>query len=455
MAIPPSAEPEVGGVNAARDGARVHGAAQANGRQAWYIVIVLTVLYALSFTDRLLLALVAQPVASALKLGDGELALLLGAGFAVVYALSGVPIADRIDRGNRVAIVVAGVAAWSVMTIGSAFATNFWFLLVMRAGVALGEAVLTPAAVSLIGDLFPQDKRALPTAVYGSMGSVMSTGGFIIGSAVLGFSGHLEPATGLAAWQLTFVFLGIPGLLLAALIWLKVRDPRHARANARTATAPTVSFRAMMGYLRDHAGFYLPFYIGLALITTVSMGTISWMPTVIVRTFGETAAQAGYLVGTMGLTGGVISTVFWPWLVQYLARRGRSDGTLIGLLASGALAVVALVVGLGQHSLPLVLGGFFVAMLGLASVGVLAPLALQFFGPRPIRARLTSLYILATSLFGYAVGPLTAVGLSRLWSGPSALTHGLVLNAAIAGTLSTIAFVVCLRAGRRMTGQAD
>lgn len=435
------------------DNGRAESVAARSSRQAWYIVILLTLLYALSFTDRLLLALVAQPVASALKLGDGELALLLGAGFAVVYALSGVPIADRIDRGNRVTIVAAGVAIWSTMTLGSAFATNFWMLLIMRAGVALGEAVLTPAAVSLIGDLFPQGKRALPTAVYGSMGSVMSTGAFIIGGAVLGFSARLEPATGMAAWQLTFIFLGVPGLLLASLVFLTVRDPRHAQAARQTTGDAPVSFVEMTRYLRDHAGFYLPFYIGLALITTVSMGTISWMPTTIVRTFGESVAQAGYLVGSMGLGAGIISTIFWPWLAQYLARQGRTDGTLIGLLASGAMATVALVVGLGQGSLVLVLASFFTAMLGLASVGVLAPLALQFFGPRAIRARLTSLYILATSLFGYAIGPLTAVGLSHFWTGPFALTYGLVLNAAIAGTLSTIAFILCLRAGRTMSAQ--
>lgn len=434
------------------DAARLHAGSR---RQAWYVVILLTILYALSFTDRLLLALVAQPVASALKLGDGELALLLGAGFAVVYALSGVPIADRIDRGNRVTIVVAGVATWSVMTIGSAFATNFWTLLVMRAGVALGEAVLTPAAVSLIGDLFPQEKRALPTAVYGSMGSVMSTGAFIIGGAVLGFSGSLEPATGMAAWQLTFIFLGVPGLLLSLLILFSVRDPRHAGAGKAANGPAAVSFVEMVRYLGANAGFYLPFYVGLALITTVSMGTISWMPTVIVRTFSETVAQAGYLVGSMGLSAGIISTIFWPWLAQFFARRGRTDGTLIGLLASGAMATLALVAGLGQGKLLIVLASFFIAMLGLASVGVLAPLALQFFGPRPIRARLTSLYILATSLFGYAIGPLTVVGLSHFWTGPAALTYGMILNAAIAGSLSTIAFIFCLRAAHRMTAQTD
>ncbi len=422
--------------------------------RAWYVVILLTILYALSFTDRLLLALLAQPVASALTLTDGQLALLLGAGFAIVYALSGLPIADRIDRNDRVKIVVAGVVLWCIMTMASAFASNFWTLFALRSGVALGEAVLTPAAVSLIGDLFPQKRRALPTAVYGSMGSMMSTGAFVIGGAVLAFSGTIDHKVGLAAWQLTFIFLGCPGLFIAILMLFTVRDPRHSPLAGRE-NAVRMTFAQMLGYLAKHIRFYAPFYIGLALVTTVSMGTISWMPTAIVRTFGGSVQQAGYQVGAMGLSAGILSTIFWPWLAQRYVKRGRKDGTLIGLLASGVIAVIALVVGIGQTSLPVVLGGFFVAMFGLASVGVLAPLALQMFGPRMIRARLTSLYILATSLFGYALGPLVVVGLAKFWAGPNALIHGMIMNAAGAGVLSCLAFVLCWRASRHMDGQEN
>ena len=419
--------------------------------RAWYIVILLTLLYGLSFTDRLILALVAQPVASALALSDGQLALLLGAGFAIVYALGGVPIADRIDRGNRMVIIAAGVAMWSLMTMASAFATNFWMLLAFRAGVALGEAVLTPAAVSLIGDLFPPNKRAVPTAVYGSMASIMSTGAFILGGAVVAFSGTIDQQVGLAVWQLTFIILGFPGLIFAAVILATTRDPRRDGPGA-TAKASTVSFGGMARYVGQHWSFYLPFYLGLALITIVSMGTISWMPTVIFRNFALPVADAGYRLGGVGLAAGVISAIFWPWLVTRIARRGRPDGTLIALFASGAVATVALVAGLMQTRIDLVLAGFFFAMIGLASVGVLGPLALQAYGPRPVRARLTTLYIHATGLFGYAIGPLTVVALSRLWgSAQEALGHGVMLNAAIAGTLSSLAFIVCIRAARRMS----
>ncbi len=424
-------------------------------RRAWYVVILLTILYALSFTDRLLLALLAQPVASALTLTDGQLALLLGAGFAIVYALSGVPIADRIDRNDRVKIVVAGVVLWSIMTMASAFASNFWTLFALRSGVALGEAVLTPAAVSLIGDLFPQKRRAVPTAVYGSMGSMMSTGAFVIGGAVLAFSGTIDHKVGLAAWQLTFLFLGCPGLIIAIVMLFTVRDPRGVATTMQQSGAARMTFGEMLGYLRRNLTFYLSFYIGLALITTVSMGTISWMPTAIVRTFGGAVQQAGYQVGTMGLSAGILSTIFWPWLAQWLGRKGRKDGTLIGLLASGAIAMAALVVGIGQINLTVVLGGFFIAMFGLASVGVLAPLSLQMFGPRMIRARLTSLYILATSLFGYALGPLAVVELAKFWNGPNALIHGMVMNATIAGALSCLAFLLCWRESRRMESQPD
>ncbi|MBN0210508.1 MFS transporter, partial [Pseudomonas aeruginosa] len=106
-------------------------------------------LYTVSMIDRFVLSVVAQPVTESLGLTNTQMGMLLGAGFAILYSLSGVPIAHLIDKGNRKRIVACGVLFWSLMTAASAFTTEFTSLMICRAGVAIGEAVLTPAAISL------------------------------------------------------------------------------------------------------------------------------------------------------------------------------------------------------------------------------------------------------------------------------------------------------------------
>ena len=125
-------------------------------RRAWYTVTLLGLLYIISWIDRNILALLAQPVSQALGLDDRRMALLLGLGFALLYAVGGLLLGHFVDTRSRRVVVTVGIVTWSVATILSAFATSFGMMLVLRCGVAIGEAVLMPAAISLIGDLFPQ-----------------------------------------------------------------------------------------------------------------------------------------------------------------------------------------------------------------------------------------------------------------------------------------------------------
>ncbi|MGE0830089.1 MAG: MFS transporter, partial [Hyphomonadaceae bacterium] len=205
--------------------AKESGASQPRLAGAWYSVALLTALYAMSFLDRFILSLLAAPVSKDLNLSDVQMSLLLGAGFAVVYALSGVPIAQLLDLKERRTIVCSGVATWSLSTIAAGFANSFAMLAVCRAGVALGEAVLAPAAISLIADLFPREKRALPISVFASMTGLMSTGAFIIGAAALNLATAIAPVTGLAPWRCTLLLVGAPGLLLAFVFLTTIKEP--------------------------------------------------------------------------------------------------------------------------------------------------------------------------------------------------------------------------------------
>ncbi|MGE3744465.1 MAG: MFS transporter [Sphingomonadaceae bacterium] len=182
-------------------------------------------LYGISYIDRLILSLLAPAMSAQLQISDVEMGVLIGLGFGVLYTLAGLPLAHLIDRRRRISLVTVGVVLWSLCTIASAFAPSFTGLIIFRSGVAVGEAVLLPAAISLITDLFPRDRRTLPTTLYTGVGAVMYSGSYIAGGAALQLATAMSGSIDLEPWQLTLMLVGIPGLLLAPLLWITVPKP--------------------------------------------------------------------------------------------------------------------------------------------------------------------------------------------------------------------------------------
>lgn len=194
--------------------------------QGWYIVGLMALLYVVSYVDRYILALIASRVAKDLTLTDTQLGVLLGLGFALLFCLAGLPIAHWLDRYNRVLIVAAGVLLWSLSTIASAFVGGFGWLLFFRAGVAMGEAVLLPATISFIGDLFDNEARTKPLATFSAIGTLMGGGAFFLGAAALSLAELLHSlGIGFAVWRLALIIVGAPGIILAIILATTVRDP--------------------------------------------------------------------------------------------------------------------------------------------------------------------------------------------------------------------------------------
>src|SRR5580693_4273673 len=199
--------------------------AGAHPSRRWWTIALLGLLLAVSFVDRQILALLVNPIGKELGLSDTRLGVLYGAGFGILYSLAGLPLAQWLDRSARIRIVVFGVVAWSCATIAAGFASDYWTLLACRSGVAIGEAVLTPAAVSLIADMFAPDRRTLPTSLYTAVASLMGVGAFAVGGAAVDLATRLSPVVGLEPWRLTLVLVGAPGLLLAAILAFTGREP--------------------------------------------------------------------------------------------------------------------------------------------------------------------------------------------------------------------------------------
>ena len=411
--------------------------------QAWLITALLTLLYVFSFADRLILVMLAPSISREIGLSDVKMGFLLGVGFAIVYSVSGLPIARWIDRGERLRIVVSGVLLWSLMTMASGFSRGFWSLCVTRAGVAIGETVLTPAAISLIADMFPRERRMAPVSLFSSVGGFMGTGAFVIGAITLDIAALLHPALGLAPWRIALVLIGIPGILLG-LSFSRVKEPPRVSSERTSATGP--GFGEFVQHLKQHARFYVPLYVGLGASSMISLGTVSWFPTFLVRHFAVTPSQAGYWLGSLGVPAGVLGAFLWPLLARILDRKYPRRGLLVALLLSLVMAVCLLGSVTLVHSMSTLAPIFATGVFSTSATAVLAGLIVQDVGPPRMRARLMALVLLAFNLLGLGLGPSLVPFIARWWApNTSALAHGISVLALGAGGFSAACFAYCIR----------
>ncbi|WP_234180756.1 spinster family MFS transporter [Sphingopyxis sp. NFH-91] len=192
------------------------------GLYRWYVLGVLMLIYAMNFIDRQIVTILAPYLKADLDLTDAQIGLLYGTAFAMFYALFGIPLAKLADGWSRVKTLSIGLAFWSSMTALSGLSSNFVQLGAARLGVGIGEASGSPAAVSLLADYFPKRIRAsvfalYTTGMYLGLGLSLMIGGYVVATWPGSF--------GLAGWQAAFIIVGLPGILLGAIVYLTIREP--------------------------------------------------------------------------------------------------------------------------------------------------------------------------------------------------------------------------------------
>lgn len=205
-------------------------------KYAWTLVAFLTLAYISSFIDRYILGLLIDPIKADTGATDFQMGLLSSA-FTWVYALAALPLGFMVDRRARTKLVAIGIFLWSLATIWTGVAKSFFQLFLARMSVGVGEAILSPAAFSMIGDSFPKERRGLPIAVYsmalviGAAVANLLSGGILkwaatIGEVSLPFVGQI------ATWQFIFIVVGLPGFILAA-VFLFLREPPRIESSPR------------------------------------------------------------------------------------------------------------------------------------------------------------------------------------------------------------------------------
>ena len=303
------------------------------GRRSWYVVGVLSVAYICSFIDRSVLGLMVGPIKAELGINDTQFSLLHGFAFAIFYTLLGIPIAWLADRASRRNIIAAGIAVWSLMTALCGMARTFGAMFLARVGVGVGEAALSPAAYSMIADLFPREKLGRALGVYSS-GVFIGIGlSFIISALLIGALETVTlPVVGeLTPWRMTLILVGAPGLVIAALCFT-FREPRRLGTRARG-----VPLREVGRFFGQNASLYLLHFIAFSMLTLLFNAQMTWLAEYLIRIHGMDRSTAGPALGvivTLFGGGGIICGGLYS---DYLKRRGDNGGAIRAALLGAVL----------------------------------------------------------------------------------------------------------------------
>lgn len=312
--------------------------------RGWFTVAIFFFTAILSYTDRLIFSLLVDPVRASLGISDFQVGLAQGTSFAIIYAVAGLPAGRLADVANRRNLLLIGIITWSAGTAACGFATGMASLIGARILVAAGEALLAPAAMSMIADLFPQERRGRPMAVFLSGMNVGSGLAIVIGGGVLSLAqsgafnalgvGHIEP------WRTTLMLIGVLGVPVLALL-LFIREPQRRTAGYQGKRP----FKDVLNEMRSGWKRLLPIFAALAALTTVDFALISWVPTLMSRDFAVPAWEVSNGFGLVVLISGFLGTVVGGFTADKLFSKGGNGLRLWVtslLVVSGGLSLIFL-----------------------------------------------------------------------------------------------------------------
>lgn len=396
-------------------------------RSPWIVVALLTGAYLLSFIDRQILALLIEPIKADLAIGDFKFSLLTGLAFSMFFALAGLPLGWAADTFRRNRVIGIGILCWSLATIGSGLAASYGQLFVARVLVGIGEAALTPATYSLLADIIAPALLGRAIAIF-SMGSQFgAAAAYLLGAALIkrlaaaDFSVPL--IDGLHAWQKIFVIVGLPGLVLAPIVLLFVRDPRESRATRQKF--PLGAAWASLGAKRR---FLIPHYAGFTAQAAVFFSMMAWLPAVVGRRLGLDAAGVGWTAGLLVLSVCPLGTLAAGWLTDRLDRRGQGDGPFQSAMLAAAIMIPAFIAVATLPPGPWLIGALGVVLFTAPWTLVLATVSLQRAIEPRLRAQTTALFLLIANLIGQTCSiSLVAAGTDYLWHDPAMIHRSLAL----------------------------
>ncbi|HTK11901.1 MAG TPA: MFS transporter [Ktedonobacteraceae bacterium] len=416
---------------------------QSGSGQALSAFVVLLIINILNYADRAILPAVLPKLQADLGINDFQ-AGLLGSSFLFIYAIATLPLGILADRGTRKNIVAACVGIWSVATALAGMAQNFMQLFFLRSILGIGEAGYAPASLSMIGDLFPREHRGRILSIW-SIGNLIGTAlGMIVGGQVADRFG----------WRWAFYLVGIPGLIVAFLIW-RAHEPKRGTFDSsdKSDDGATLGHGSINKNLWNSIKRFakVPTYWVLTAAFVFSFFTIGsaqfWIPTYFVDSFRLNLKQATTISGVVLLIGSLVGTLLGGYAADYLQRRIKQGRLLVATFAFLAGAPLTFI-ALSMHTIVPFISVFSIAIVCLSlCLGPLNAVIQDIIAP-DLRSTAIGVTLLFAHLLGDAASPLIIGALADKY------TLG-VAFLVTAPTCLLISGLICLLGLRTVAGDME
>lgn len=417
-------------------------------KQGWFLVVMLTIAYVFSFLDRYVLGLLIEPIKADLGLTDFQISWVVGAAFAIFYATMGIPLGWMVDRKKRTLLVALGITVWSLATALSGLATKFWHLFATRMMVGAGEATLSPAAFSMIGDSFPPEKRGKPIGFYSMALSIGAGLASLIGGGVLLWATSTPsislPLVGeVAPWQATFFAVGLPGLIVAVIFFF-MREPPRRVSQVTDGSLKGNSFADALGYVGRNAGAYAG-YVSLICVMTIMAYSQSFLPSTFNRTWGWEVENYAFINGLAILAIGPANVFFAGWLSDRWSQQGKRDAPLKILIFGFLIMVPSGVVPFFLADGTLAYAILCINTVGIGFVSSVGVTGLLLITPAQIRGQVVALYYMAIGMAGLMLGPFSVGYLSTAVYGEENIRYAMATVPIIFGLIPMLFIPTTIR----------
>lgn len=371
---------------------------EVSNRYTWYVIFLLTFVNIFNYMDRMALSVLLPSIKAELGLSDGQLGLLVGLAFSLFYAVCGIPIARLSDRSIRRNVIAVALVTWSVMTALSGAAQNFWHLFLARVGVGAGEAGCLPPAQSMICDYVPLERRPGIFAIH----NFGITAGLMLGMALAGWLGQA------IGWRAAFVVLGLPGIALAIIVRLTLREPARGALDGAARDDARLSFGQTLRVLWQCRTYRL-ITILYALNGFIQYGLNQWWPSFYARTFGLSLTSVGVSLGVAIGAGSGIGLLIGGLLANKAAKRDVRLPLIMGAVATILALLTTLSSLFAASASSSILLVSLTALLWNVSTGPVVATATSIVAPQ-MRATAGAINILFAAVLGFGLGPF-CVGL--------------------------------------------
>ena len=389
-----------------------------SSQQAWYGVVILTLAYILSFLDRQLLSLVVTDVKSDLDLTDSQVSIILGFAFALFYTTMGIPIGRLADKKSRRTIIGIVITFWCFMTAATGIVKTYAQLFIARIGVGVGEATLSPSALSIISDYFPKEKRGTAMGFFNMGVSVGSGIALILGGQIVAYFADFPPIIlplvgQIYEWQALFIFIGIPGLLVA-LLMSTIKEPsrkgKMTLVNESGSSSEEISIKDTIRFIYQRKEAYGWLFLSMACSVLIGYAFLSWLPTMYIRSYNIGIPTITLWLGIAFLIGGPFGATMSGWLGDKLYKKYNNSSHVMLFAYSMIILTVAAVLVPLMPSYQTATLMFIPQIVTAAGQTALAPVAMINITPNQLRGQVIAVYFFVISMTGYTLGP-TSVAL--------------------------------------------